>query len=184
MAANKRKRVDWESVEPLYRAGALSNCEICRQYAADHIHSQTWKIVISEAAIRAHAKKKCWLRNIADKVKNQIRENLVRGEIREAALLDPEIVLRAAEKPTQVRMLQRVRAIELADLGDKLKTQLTEQFTDPDVEVIPLWNRVQIFNALVGARDRLQKMENIAFGLDDSSSDTGKDHEKMLDELE
>ena len=122
----KRKLIDWDSVEPLFRAGSLSNCDICRRYAADHVNSQVWKITVAESAIRKQAKLKNWQKNLADKVKNQIKENLVRNEVRGShqKLSDNEIVEKVAEAGSNVVIRHRKEIVALLKHEDELLTEL------------------------------------------------------------
>src|SRR3984957_3669508 len=80
----ERKRVDWEAIEREYRAGQLSVREIGRRYEVD------------EAAVRKHAKAEGWTRALAAKVREAVREKLVRNvgpqdgphPIRDAEIID------------------------------------------------------------------------------------------------
>jgi len=105
----KRKFVDWDSIEPLYRAGAMSNYEICGQYEIDHANSQVWKKTVAESAIRKQSRIKNWQKTLAEKVKKQIKENLVRSEVRSANqnLSDTEIVEKAAEVGSNIVLRHR-----------------------------------------------------------------------------
>jgi len=125
----KRKFIDWDSVEPLYRLGKLSNCEICRQYAADHEHSQTWKTTVTEAAIRLRAKAKGWERNLADRVRTKVKENLVRTPLRdsnqEKQLSDQEIIDKAAEIAADVVLRHREEIKALLNIENALLEELS-----------------------------------------------------------
>lgn len=180
----KRKLIDWDSVEPLYRAGSMSNCEICRQYEADHLNSQVWKHTLAEGAIRKKAKAENWSRNIAEKVKRQVKENLVRDKVRDSYQTEQQLVEEAAKIPTEVRILQRKRAQALASLGDTLSAQLkSEMEYEPTKkgkgslkgkepkQKMSLGGMTNIYKSLVAARDQLQKMESAAFGLDEPESE-------------
>ena len=108
IVSKKRNFIDWDSIEPLYKLGILSNYDICRQYAEDHKHSQVWKINATEGAIRHRAKLKGWHKNIADKVQKQIKENLLRKDLRSAKLLsDEEIIDDAADAGASIVVLHR-----------------------------------------------------------------------------
>ena len=80
----ERKSVDWEAIEREYRAGQLSVREIGRRYEVD------------EAAVRKHAKAEGWTRALAAKVREAVREKLVRNvgpqdgphPIRDAEIID------------------------------------------------------------------------------------------------
>lgn len=190
--AEKRKLVDWGCIEPLFRAGLLSNSQICRQYDADHKNSQVYKTTVSEGAIRKQAKIKGWKRNLSDKVQAQIKENLVRGQVRtdeEDGLTDQEIISIASVLPTEVRKSQRVRTQKLSDLGDDLQAVLLKSISqDSKLKKIDKNSRTRLaanaktYDTLVSARAKLQKMENDAFGLDDTGSEN-KSFEDFLQEI-
>jgi hypothetical protein len=112
----KRKYIDWDSIEPIYREGNLSNCDICRQYESDHTNSQTYRITVTETAIRKQAKVKNWKKNLAGKVKTQIEENLVRDEVRDSnqKLSDSEIINKAAQSGSNIILRHRREIFELA----------------------------------------------------------------------
>lgn len=66
----RRKPVDWEAVERLYRAGVMS----VRAIAAEH--------GITEGAIRRKARENGWERDLSAKVAEKVRSDLVREEVR------------------------------------------------------------------------------------------------------
>jgi len=127
-----RKVVDWDSVEPLYRAGILSNYEVAQQYAADHKHSQTWKQTVAESAIRKKAKEKGWEKNLAGRIKERVREKLVRDDVRNANLSDAEIVEQASEEPVLIAKGQRARTAYHLQIQDELSEELRAA-TDIDI---------------------------------------------------
>lgn len=65
---SERKQIDWEAIEREYRAGQFSVREIARQHN------------LSETAIRKRAKLDGWTRPLADKVREAVREKLVRAD--------------------------------------------------------------------------------------------------------
>ena len=62
--------VDWESIETLYRAGALSIREIAKTHG------------LSDGAVRKRAKRDGWDRDLTAKVNAKVRSELVRTEVR------------------------------------------------------------------------------------------------------
>ncbi|MDR3449530.1 MAG: hypothetical protein P4M15_07275 [Alphaproteobacteria bacterium] len=68
MSEGKRPAIDWERIESEYRAGQLSIREIARTYQVD------------EKAVRTRAAKCGWTRALADKVRERVKEKLVRSE--------------------------------------------------------------------------------------------------------
>ena len=131
----KRKYVDWDSIEPLYRAGTLSLHEICAQYKEDHKHSQTWKITVHHSAIVKHAKRKSWTRNLAKKVQERIKEKLVTNLLTTCdkdpknKLSDDEMVEQAAEAGTKVIVRHRVEIKALLAQEDALLSELESKPT-------------------------------------------------------
>ncbi len=129
----KRKRVNWDYIEPLYRTSSLSNYEICDQYAAVHQNSKTWKPTVSEPAVRKQAKKASWLKDLSDKVKKQVKEKLVRNEVRSAhqekPLTDEEIVEQVAEAGSKVVLRHRDEIKALLQYEDNLLGELTDEPT-------------------------------------------------------
>jgi hypothetical protein len=63
--ANRNKRVDWDRVKRLYRAGMLSIYEIGRECS------------VPEQNIRYHAKKNGWTRDLTDEVRRAARTKMV-----------------------------------------------------------------------------------------------------------
>lgn len=168
----KRKYIDWDSIEPLYRAGSLSNCDICRQYEADHKNSQTWRLTVSEAAIRKHAKAKGWKKNLAQKVKEQVRENLVRSEVRDSnqshqGQSDQEIIEQAAEAGSGVVLRHRKEINSLATVESKL---LLELETLPKAGKVTLKDKSIILKNITHVRAQRIVLERQAYNLDDENN--------------
>ncbi len=121
----RRKYVDWDSIEPLYRAGFLSLSKICDQYRADHVHSQVWKQTITHAAILKKAKQKKWSRNLAKKVTQRIKEKLVTDLVTDCnQRSDDEIIEQAAAAGTQVVVRHRKEILVLLKHEDMLLLEL------------------------------------------------------------
>ena len=92
-----RKQIDWEAIHREYRAGQLSIREIGRQYN------------VTDGAIRKHAKLYKWQRDLSDRVRQKVKAELVRSEVRtstrEAVRTpegDSEIVEQAAIRGVEV----------------------------------------------------------------------------------
>ncbi len=167
----KRKYTDWDSIEPMYRAGAWSNCEICRQYAADHVNSQVWSRTVCEKSIRLQAKKKGWEKNLAEKVKEQVRENLVRAVVRidsekknisDQKLTDKAIIEKAAEAGSNVILRHRR---EIADLVDRENVLLTR--LDDSDQSTTLKDQSTILKNIAAVRAQRIALERQAHALDD-----------------
>lgn len=63
---NGKPKIDWEAIEREYRAGQLSIREVARKHG------------VSDTAIRKEAKAKGWKRDLADKVRKAVREEVFR----------------------------------------------------------------------------------------------------------
>jgi len=182
-----RKLTDWDSIEPLYRAGAMSNCEICRQYEADHVHSQTYRVTVTETAIRAQAKKKGWQKDIAEKVKSRVREKLVRDEVRGSNLSENDIIEQATEEPVKIALGQRARTAGALDFQDKLLQELREQFQaekelSSPAKPVDVMRKVRAFKDLVVSLKGLQDQQSIQYGLGSVTKE--KTLEDFLSELD
>lgn len=66
----KKPAPDWEAIEREYRAGQLSIREIARTHGT------------TDTAIRKRAKAHDWTRDLSSQVREQVRADLVRGEVR------------------------------------------------------------------------------------------------------
>ncbi len=178
----KRKLIDWDSVEPLYRAGSLSLSGICAQYEADHINSQVWKTTVTHAAIIKKAKAKGWTRNLASKVKERVKEKLVTGLVtgcnQESKLSDNDIIERAAEAGSQVVVRHRKEIKALLQHEDDLLKELTDgptklylstfqgQILEKEVE-LTLKEKSATLKDLAAVRAQRIALEREAHDLDD-----------------
>ena len=135
-----RKYIDWDSVEPLYRAGGLSLHNICDQYAADHSNSQVWKKTVTHAAILKRAKAKKWTRNLASKVQSRIKEKLVTGLVTSNKLSDDEIIEKSSEVGVNVVIRNRATIHKLGSLENHLLDKLSAVYVEND-EII---NKIDI----------------------------------------
>lgn len=88
------KQPDWEVIERAYRAGALS------------IRTIVDRNGVSDTAIRKKAKALGWERDLSKQVRKEVRNKLVRGEVREDQCAnlerDAEIIEEAAEEGARV----------------------------------------------------------------------------------
>lgn len=96
MEKKKRKKIDWDVVERKYRAGQLSIREIARQHKC------------SDGAVRKKAKAHGWTRDLITKVNQEVRNKLVRSEVRVPdEKTEKEIVEEAATVATDVVLSHR-----------------------------------------------------------------------------
>ncbi|MCW2286232.1 hypothetical protein M2323_004029 [Rhodoblastus acidophilus] len=110
--ADDRKSVDWEAIEREFRAGQLS------------IRAIASKFGVTDTAIRKRAKAHDWTRALADKVRETVREKLVRSDgsqegsqeqratdkeiIEAAALRGLEVITSHRRDLTQIHALKRI----------------------------------------------------------------------------
>jgi len=129
----KRKYIDWDSIEPLYRAGTMSLNDICNQYSSDHINSQVWKTEVKHNTICEYAKKKKWVKSLAGRVKDRVQEKLTTGLATSCLQSEEEIVEAASKKPVQVALGQRERTHRLLQDQDDLAVELRENKEKLDI---------------------------------------------------
>jgi hypothetical protein len=177
----KRKPTDWESVEPLFRAGVLSNYQICEQYKKDHQHSQTFKTTITEKAIRNRAKALGWQKNIAEKVREKINEKLVRNNVRNTDQSDEKIIEEAAEAGTKIVLRHQKEINALVSIETSLLEELEDLNKMKGIDgedKIRLSERTMILKNLTETRAKRIAMERIANNID---ATTAKDDIKKIE---
>jgi hypothetical protein len=192
------KQPDWEAIERAYRAGALSIRAIAERHG------------VSDTAIRKRAKAGNWERDLSEQVRKEVRNKLVRGEVRDDQPANPEndaeIIEEAAQEgATVVRSHRRDirKATNLADLlmDDLLQTirkreEIKDAIEDETREdkngmrrasmlaAVALPSNAKTLFQLSSAMKNLQILERQAFGLDDKDTPTDSDElSKLMDEL-
>lgn len=192
------KQPDWEAIERAYRAGALSIRTIADRNG------------ISDTAIRKKAKASGWVRDLSEQVRKEVRNKLVRGEVRDGQCANPErdaeIVEEAAEEgATVVRSHRRDirKASNLANLlMDDLLTTIQqresienaiEEETKEDssgirrgamLAAVGLPSNAKTLFQLSSAMKNLQVLERQAFNLDDKEQSSDVDElSNLMDEL-
>jgi hypothetical protein len=192
------KQPNWEAIERAYRAGALSIRTIAERNG------------ISDTAIRKKAKAAGWARDLSEQVRKEVRNKLVRGEVRDDQCANPErdaeIIEEAAEEgATVVRSHRRDirKATNLANLlmDDLLMTiQKREEIEDAIVDetaedsnsirrgsmlaAVGLPSNAKTLFQLSSAMKNLQVLERQAFGLDDKDQSSDADElSSLMDEL-
>jgi transposase-like protein len=114
-----KTKADWEAIEKKYRPNILSLREIARQHG------------VTEAAIRKKAKQLGWVRDLGAKVREKVRLELVRTEVRtpnaqDAVRTEREIIDSAAATVVQVVRSHRRDIAAGRDLVSLLATQLRD----------------------------------------------------------
>lgn len=191
----KHKRVDWDSVEPLFRAGSLSLTEICNQYEADHKNSQTFKKTITHPGILKHAKKNGWKRNLTKQVSEKIRERLVTGSVTNCnQKTDREIIEQVAELGSNVVLRHRKEIYALLKIEDDLLAELTNapektHFASYQGEIVSqnvgltVSEKAATLKALAEVRAKRIQIERQAYSLDDDSG-TGESFKVIISSKE
>ena len=115
----ERKPTDWEAIEREHRASQLSLREIGRQCG------------VTEGAIRKKAKSEGWMRPLADKVREAVRERLVRtdgtqGGTHDKQPSDARTVEFAATRVADLILEHRADIREGRDMAKALMAELRE----------------------------------------------------------
>ncbi|EKT4476552.1 hypothetical protein QEL91_002224 [Pseudomonas putida] len=192
------KQPDWEAIERAFRAGALSIRTIADRNG------------VSDTAIRKKAKALGWERDLSEQVRKEVRNKLVRGEVREDQCANPErdaeIIEEAAEEgATVVRSHRRDirKAANLANLlmDDLLTTIKRREDIEDEIEretaddesgfrrssmlaAVALPSNAKTLFQLSSAMKNLQVLERTAFGLDDKEQSKDADElSQLMDEL-
>ena len=113
----KKKTYDWDIIEKEYRAGQLSIREVARRHGC------------SESAIRKRAKTHGWKRDLVKKVRQEVRNKLVRTDVRISNASEREIVEQAATVGATVVTLHRQDIGKLRVLEQKILAELENEPT-------------------------------------------------------
>jgi hypothetical protein len=173
--------VDWDSLAAEYRSGALSNVLLGKKYG------------VSEGAIRKRAKAEGWEKDLAGKVRNKVKEKLVRGEVRGHHVRDADIVDEAAntgvfivrEHRKDIRTAGGIVALLMKELIDTVANraeieEAIEEETKADennqrrykmLKAISLPTNATVMRDLATAMKGLIPLERQAFNLDELSSE-------------
>lgn len=101
--ANVNRRIDWNRIERLYRAGLLSIFEISRQCGT------------VEGNIRAHAKKHGWKRDLTEGMRSATRTKMI------------EELAKVSESPEQVDRLVKSTDEEIIELAARTQVEVVRQ---------------------------------------------------------
>lgn len=194
----EKQTPDWEAIERAFRAGALSIRTIADRHG------------VSDTAIRKRAKAGGWERDLSEQVRKEVRNKLVRGEVREDQCANPEddaavVEEAAAEGARVVRSHRRDirKAANLANLlmddlllAIKKREEIEETIEDETrddsngmrrasmLAAVGLPSNAKTLFQLSSAMKNLQVLERQAFNLDDKDQPTDADDlSKLMDEL-
>jgi len=109
----ERKAPDWPAIEAEFRVGQLSNRMIAEKHS------------VSESMIRKKAKAGDWKKDLSDKVRREVRTQLVRSEVRTSNASEREIVEQAGITGAQVVRTHRKDVRQASELVALLMGQLT-----------------------------------------------------------
>lgn len=157
--------VDWAGVEIEYRAGSLSEAEIARRFNVP-------RSTLSKFALR-HG----WNRNLSEDVRKELRQQLLRDEMKEVAerTSDKEVVAQAAKRAADVVNLHRKDIKKLQSLSqtlmDRLKRTL-EARDEAELESIGICigakeSPAGMLESLVRSMARLIPLERQAYNIDE-----------------
>ena len=169
--------IDWEAVEREYRAGQLSNRMIAEKHG------------ISDTAIRKRAKAQGWSKDLTEKVRQEVRSQLVRAEVRTPSVSDREVIEVAAATGAQVVRTHRKDIRTAADIVGLLMGQLLDAASNREelseaieeetandetghrraklYRAISLQSHAAIVRDLSTAAKNLVQLERQAYNLDD-----------------
>ena len=108
----KKPATDWPAIEAEYRVGQLSNRMIAEKHG------------VSEGMIRKKAKAQGWLKDLTDKVRREVRTQLVRDSVRMPNVSEREAVTQAGITGAEVVRTHRKDVRTAAGLVSLLMDQL------------------------------------------------------------
>lgn len=190
------KQPDWEAIERAYRAGQLSVRAIAERYG------------VSDTAIRKRAKTSGWQRDLTEQVRKEVRNKLVRSEVRTPLRasanceLDAHIIEEAAEEGAQVVRTHRRDIRKASDIADLLMNDLAatiqsreaiektiEDETEPGMHranmlaAVSLPSNAKTLFQLSAAMKNLQTLERKAYNLDDETPPEDKQKRDAPEEI-
>ena len=193
MGSDSRRSIDWEAVHREYRAGQLSVREIARQFD------------ISESGIRRKAKERKWKRDLTHRVREKVRTELVRTEVRSAHSAhknahntknahkeptDDEIVEAAAERAVKMIELHRQDIATQRELIRELQLEIQQTLKryrkhpldelPEHIRKISMVERALTLKHLATALSKVIPLERQAFNVDDLKPE----EERILVELD
>jgi len=158
------KQVDWESVEREYSLGVKSNVEIGSVFN------------ISEASIRARAKKFEWKKDLSAKVRiaaeSKLREVNCESKYEDVVnrkLTEKELIESTANIQATVILEEREDVKRLTRICELLEKQLETIANDPDSEE-DLEKKARINKTLIESRDKVFNMRRRNYGINDNAN--------------
>jgi citrate lyase alpha subunit len=150
------KRVDWEGLEPHYRAGVRALKDIGAEFGC------------SDAAIIKHAKKQGWTRNLLGKIQAKadakVSAAMVSAEVSAQTKLTESVRVEVeSEVQARVRLSHRTDIQRGKRITNALMAELEEQAAKP--KKLPLKERASILKQLVETQRSQVAMEIQAYGI-------------------
>ncbi len=150
-----KTQVDWAAVERDYRAGSLSNVQIAATHGC------------VESAIRWHAKRSGWTKDLSGAVRQATEARLLRADLRQPnAREDAQIVAEASETRASVVLTHRRDIAQLNALRLRLARKLAALVeNDALVSLEELSDAQDVLESMARTVARLVPLERQAFGL-------------------
>lgn len=160
-----RAKVDWDALEPHYRAGVRTVAAIAAEFGC------------TDVAVVKHAKKFGWTRNLKAKIEAKAqaklaaimaRETNPKAKFNEALRVEVE-----AEVSARVQLAHRDQIVRARNLAASLLRDLEEQARaieladDPERKYASLPERIQALRGAVDVLGRVIQLERQAHNLDD-----------------
>ena len=153
-----RKSVDWDAIEPIYRAGIRTLRDIASEYG------------ITEGAIRKRAATFDWSRDLSAQIKlkaeDLVRKSEVRSEVRKTdayRLTERDIINANAENQAAVLLTERADIKRLSGISDALETEL-ESYSEE------LEKKANILKKLVETRKTIIELRRRNYNITDNSN--------------
>lgn len=149
-----RARVDWDAIEPHYRAGLRSLKDLGAEFE------------VSDAAIIKHARAKGWDRNLKAKIQAKadakVSAAMVSAEVSETKALTEAVRIEVeAEVQARIRLTHRTDIGKYRAMGMNLAAELEAMGADEKLAV-----RSKVFKDLVDTLKTLAALEREAYGLE------------------
>ena len=154
------KKVDYERIEPGWRAGIKSPAQLAAEY------TESTGVEVSRAAIIQHFSKLGVPRNLNAKIQAKadamVAESMVTGKVSVVTTKrDSEIIESVAVGVATVRLSHRTDIQKSKQITNKL----LEELNTADPKITPLKERSQILKQLVDSQKVVVSMEREAFGM-------------------
>lgn len=190
MTEAAKPRADWEAIERDYRAGSLSLREIAKQHG------------VTDGAIRKWAKKNGVERDLTEKVRQKVRNELVRSEVRtennlrtEAATVDYAVKQQVEVVFGQRKLISRLKKVALALLEELDEQTISRELYEELGEMLRSEDekgqdkRNDLYNKLISGAGRVDSIKKLAetmkiiIGLERQAFNIGDEPPKQEDAL-